>query len=247
MATAFLRDKCEKVIQMDYLNYRTKHFWNSSGKRCESFNDFQRNAVLGHVEYGLTSWCTLAADGSYETIHESLNGKTQGFGDVEASLKNYLWCKNGHLFSTEARVIIPVAERKTELRYGRWGGQASLLYSKKFQICGLPGWYDTKVGYRFYEGFPSDQVRAKAAVGLCLSDRFTVLTSGELQYGLFNGSTDPQNTILWNSNYRLFTGKVEGFFRVCGRAYLTVGGFRHLWGRNVGTGGGVFGGARIVF
>lgn len=123
-----------------------------------------------------------------------------------------------------------------------------LLYSNYFHVSRVKGWYDLRLGYRTYTGFPSDQLRTSAAVGWLLGTYCQLIASTELDYGFFNGrASRSRNNLAFNANYRLLKGQVECAFRLMRCLSGSIGAFRHLWGRNVGTGGGFFGGVWLDF
>lgn len=104
------------------------------------------------------------------------------------------------------------------------------------------------IGYRKYEGFPSDQLRAQAMVNFFLFSRLQITGSSHLEYGLFNGSSRTDESLfLLNPNYRLLRSQIDVVLCLYKGASIFVGYHRHLWGRNVGTEGGMYGGTQIQF
>lgn len=246
-ATAFLYNRGHGAIIFDGLTYKTHHFFNRHGKRCDSYNDYEQNGGYLKIEYGLTSKATVTAESSYQTICESLNGKSQGFDDTILSIRHFITRKGAYFASGEGKLIIPSGGRKYEVRYGRWGGELSLLLSKTLSIQKGLWWWDTKLGYCFFNGYPSDQIRAQAGLGACLNSRLTFYGKALLYYGLWNGQKECDNIIRYNANFRLLTVKIEAFIRIWRTFYLSIGTFQNVWGRNVGTGGSYFAGGRIIF
>jgi hypothetical protein len=143
--------------------------------------------------------------------------------------------------------IVPASDKKSSIRYGQPGAQISLLYSDIFCLKKW-GWYDLDIGYRHYQGFPSSQFLASAAIGYWIFSRFYLLASAQLDYGVWNGKANYNvNNVVFHPNYRLFKGQIEGVAEINAYASLVLGAFRHLWGMNTGTGGGYFGGAWFNF
>lgn len=232
-----------------YSTYNTSHFWNKNGKKLPSYNDFHKKTYHAYSEYGLTSLDTLGIWGSYSRIEESVNGRTIGFADFEINWR-HLWCQyNGHNFATQVIAIVPAESTyKPGLRYGRYGGEISLLYLREFDFYHRGAWCETRLGYRTYDGFPSDQIRADLMVGYQLFSRLEIMAEAFLDFGLFNGDFYVnQNVILYNPNYRLLKLQVEGYLTLTDFAYINVGYFQHVWGENIGTGGGLFAGACLIF
>lgn len=232
-----------------YWTYSSDEFWNSNGKRCEAHNEFEKCEYNLYAEYGLTCRDTISFNSAWARIDESINGRTFGFEDLEIGWKRYLGTKWCHHISAELVGIIPIeAEYKPGLRYGQYGGEFNLLLTKGFELWERCGSYDLRLGYRTYCGFPSDQVRADAVFNIFPFSRLMLSASGHLEYGLFNGSSkDDESLFLLNPKYRLFRGQLQATMCVYKGASVFVGYQRHLWGRNVGTNGGGYGGVQIQF
>ena len=109
--------------------------------------------------------------------------------------------------------------------------------------------YILGAGYRVYSGFPSDQIRAYLDLFYNYGSRKWYLwLQGKLEYGVFNGKRKEHfNQILFNPNYRLFKGAIRFVGFVTPSLYIEGGYFQHLWGENVGTGGGALVGCGYVF
>lgn len=232
-----------------YWTYCSDEFWNSNGKRCEAYNEFEKCEFNFYAEYGITCRDTVTLKSAWARIDESVNGRTFGFEDIEIGWKRYLGTKCSHLISAELVGIIPVETNyKPGLRYGEYGGEFNLLLTKGFKLWEQCGSYDLRLGYRTYCGFPSDQIRADAVFNIFSFSRLTLSASGHLEYGLFNGSSkDDESFFLLNPNYRLFRGQLQATLCVYQGAAIFVGYQRHMWGRNVGTNGGVYSGAQVQF
>ena len=86
---------------------------------------------------------------AYDRIEESLEGNSNGFSDVEASLAHCL-CPlyEGNLWS-RLITIIPSGKEKHSLRYGRFGVELDLIYAGGFSLCGHDLLYLGELGYRF--------------------------------------------------------------------------------------------------
>lgn len=231
-----------------YSTSSADEFWNSKGKRCKAYNDFKNYEFTLYAEYGLTCTDTLLLEAGWARVDESINGKTLGFDDLKVGWKHYLGSKWDHLFSAELVAIVPTKNTHIPgVRYGKYGGEINLLLTRDF--CGwLDGDYDLRLGYAKFEGFPSDQILLDAVVNIFPFSRLRLSAGGFLEYGLFNGkSQDDESLFLFRSNYRLFRGELQATFWIHNDAAIFVGYQKNLWGRNVGTQGGVYCGAQIQF
>lgn len=246
---SLVEDKNQFFASAAYSTYQTDHFWNKNGHTRSAHNHFHEQSVHAYVEYGVTELDTFGLKGIYSRIEESVNGRTFGFGDFEANWRHLLYKDEQKSFAFQVHLIIPSETTYVpNLRYGEWGGQFSLLYLRNFQFCNRAGWFESRAGYRVYHGFPSDQARADVHVGYQIFSRFEIIGSACLDYGVFNGRHHQnQSVILYNPNYRLLRADIQGLYSVNSHIYLSLGYFEHLWGNNVGTGGGLIGRANLVF
>lgn len=246
--TAYIGAPGEADILLSYSMYSTDRFWNAHGKQLPTHNDFTSHAVLLYGEYALNECNSFTFNGGYSMVNESLNGDMWAFEDAEIGWKHLLLGGETSALTGQLIVIVPAGHPRPSVRYGQFGIQYSFLYSDTFDLYDRCGWYDVDIGYRWYQGFPSDQVIANAAVGYDLTSRIQMILSGEFDCGIFNGDDDKHpNNIILNPNYRLLQAKLECVVRVFRQMSISVGGYRHLWGQNVGVGGGYFCGAWLDF
>lgn len=247
-AGAFVLGEHVFWVSAEYLLYKTDHYWNKQGHKHPSFNRIKENQIDFQVEYGLTSFDTLTAWTAFGYIHETLNGLVKGLKDVEVSWRHLALNRGPHALFAQTTFIIPSGGEQANLRYGRFGVEAQLFYSRVFDINNCCAWFDSGIGYRFYFGFPSDQIRAHCYIGYHILPRVFLIAELDLDYGVFNGRKEPsQAFILLNSNYRLLQGQLEAVVRVYKHACITAKYFWHLWGENVGTGGGFQAGVSVEF
>lgn len=244
----FVLDENEWWITTEYLRYETDHYWNKHGDKHASHNNFQQNEGSLKIEFGLTEYDTLIALSGYASNDETLNGKTQGLEDFELGWRRLLIENGSYTLCAQLTAIIPGGEEKATLRYGRFGCEPQLLFSRIFDFLGYCTWIDTGVGYRLYAGFPSDQARSHFTLGCCLFPGLLVLARTDLIYGVFNGRKEPsQAFILLNPNFRLLREQLYAVLRIYKGACLTAGCFWHAWGENIGTGGGFNAGVSLDF
>lgn len=242
--TAFIGQAGEIDALFSYSHYETDHFWNKHGKQLPSHNHFRRQAYTLYAEYAIRCEDSITFDGGYDVIRECMNGPTLGLEDFELGWKHMIYSTDTAALTTQIIALVPGGVKRSSLRYGRPGFQAGLLYSDQYSF----GWYDFGLGYRYYQGFPSDQIVGDAALGVDISSCLQFIAALQLEYGLFNGQSRKNfNNIVFNPNYRLLNGQIECDYRLMQHVTLVAGGFKHLWGNNVGSGGGFFGGAWIDF
>lgn len=186
--------------------------------------------------------------GGYSTANESINAKAKSLEDLELGWKWLLCNGKTSAFTSQFTVIIPTGKERCSIRYGKLGGEWDLLYSNIFNFLQHFGWYDLLLGYRFYHDGPSDQIRASIALGYDIKPYASVIAMTKLDYGVLNGRKNfHRNNITLDPNYRLLEMQIECVVDLSPNASLTFGFFKHVWGENVGTGGGFFGGAWFIF
>ncbi len=245
----FALPKGDICITSVYSYYSSDHFWNSDGKKRFAHNDFEKKEYQLQVEYGLTNKDTLSLKGGWARIDESVNGRTFGFEDISISWKRLLGQKFCYCMSGEIIAIIPVEnEYEPGLRYGQYGAEISFHFFRDYKFCNRNLIHGLSLGYRKYDGFPSDQIRLKTWLCYNLWQKLQLFANTRLDYGLFNGrSRNDASLFLFNPNYRLLSldvGADLSLFK-CLKAF--IGYKKHIWGQNVGTGGFYFGGLNFHF
>lgn len=231
-----------------YQDYSTHNFWNKKGEKRPSHNDFHQRQINLYSELYFGENDIVSIWGAYDHITEELNGNTRGFEDVETAYTHRLGEIYGGNFYAQALAIIPAGKEKSSLRYGRLGFEISALWCRDFCLCSRQLECAMQLGYRVYSGFPSDQMRADALGSLQVTERLWLQGCFNLEYGIFNGKRKQHhNIILWNPNYRLLKGQIRLLALLKDWLFLDAGYSRHLWGENVGTGGGFFAGLTLEF
>lgn len=247
MTSDFLKTRGEVSSIVQYTHYETDHFWNRHGDKKKAYNRLRQNEIELYSEVGITNCDTLGIDANYVNNEEKLNWTSRGFGDVELCWKRYLASAGGYLFSSRIVGIIPVGDKKTTVRYGEWGFELDLHCQKDFMLCNRFGWYELLGGYRYYHGFPSDQIKFHAVVGYHVFDRFRIIGGLYLNYGIENGKQFHGPILTLPPRYRLLKAEIHGVVHLANCVSVFVGGFQHLWGENIGTGGGLTSGLWVDF
>ncbi len=247
---AWIQDQGKSFLSAQFWTYNTRSYWDRDGKKRNAHNHFVKRQINTYYEYGLTKDITFVSKALYDWIWQTVDPrKTTGFEDPEVGLRKLLWKNERRLISVEGTLIYPSGgANKPVLRYGVFGFQGTLLYAGNFKINKKDGFYAAELGYRWYRGYPSDQIRANAAVGYDFTKRIQVIVAYFLEYGVFNGHAIMNSDVIVNDpNYRLLKGTITGVYRLSQKTSLTFGYYRHVWGQNVGTGQGFYGGLWLKF
>lgn len=114
--------------------YKTDHFWNKNGRRLPTFNKFNRKSYRLDMEYDINSCNAIFLKGGYTMVDEELNGRSRGLEDPEASWQHLFYGDAYSAFSGKITALIPMGSHKSCVRYGKWGGEIKLLYSRIFNF-----------------------------------------------------------------------------------------------------------------
>lgn len=242
VAEHYLLCKSQIYSAFQYIHYETDHFWDRDGVYQKSFNHYSLDSGELEVKYGLTSCDTIGFRGAYDYVEEELDGITCGFSEFQLEWAHSLYSKNSTHYGVRCIGIFPPQSTYLPgLRYGRYGVEAGLFYSQRTRFKSCPVFLYGDAGYRYYQGFPSDQLRQKMGVTFCFHRFFSLDLNSQVTFGLFNGKSRlDQSLIRMNPNYRLWKGEVEGRFRLYRSLQLSVGYSQHFIGQNVGTSGALF-------
>lgn len=250
--TAFIAQEGSVDLLFSYSTYSADHFRNKNGKRLPTYNDFFAHNYTVYGEYAFNHENSFTFNGGYTFGRTSLNGNKFGFNDIQLGWKHLIKRGKDSALTFQLIGIIPCMKHKPLITYGQWGAQGGLIYSRFFWDC--IGWYDLGAFYRWYEGFASDQIRGNASLGFnfgpILGCLWSLIGSVFLEYGVYNGKDGyAKNPILLNPNYRLVTAQAECRFSPLIFPYLTVtlGGFTHIWERQISNGCGFIGGTWLDF
>lgn len=245
--TAYIGEPGKLDSLISYSRYSTSHFWNHSGKFLPTYNRFTRDSYIAYAEYAVNTRNSCFIHGGYSRVRESLNGNSCAFKDTEIGWKHLLY-QDCAALSLQVLAIIPSGKKKSSIRYGQAGGAVSLLYSTYFSFFNFKSWVDCDVGYRFYTGFPSDQINASGTLGCYLLSWLQIIGSAQLDLGLSNGRAKANlNNITLHPKYRLLEIQIEMTARLLSHLSASIGAFKQVWGRNVGAGGGFFCGVWLDF
>lgn len=230
----------DMYIGGQYAYYSTNNLWNNHGTLLPAHNEFMRHdaKVYGGLDFSLTScgW----VQGGFDSVRQEVNPDRHGFEDSNIGFYKVLKQACQHSYGWGLQVNVPGGDPRPALRYGAWMGELYLSFEK--QLKNLHYTFD--LGYQVYTRGVSDSIRGAFRIDWPFTRRIQLTAQGDLYYSLFNGKRHfHDNRIAYNPNTRLLKGKILAVYRVTNTIYLNAGYFKHVWGQNVGSGAGVFGGA----
>lgn len=239
-STAFMRKEGEFFVSTEYWTYQTSRYWNKEGRKLPAHNKFVKKQFNYYMEYGVTPKDTITGKAMYDWISQTAHPYERGFEDFELTWRHQLKKTDDYIYSGEMLIIVPAGpNNKPAIRYGRGAIQLSLLHGRTFKLFEKYGFMDMGLGYRLYQGFPSDQVRGFWAIGYDFLKSFQAITLLTAEIGVFNGKQQVDfNIITQDPNYRLLKLHFVGRWRWNENISSTIGYYRHIWGQNTGTGGG---------
>lgn len=231
-ASAWVREKGEIFFSLSsYYQYADKYF-DASGDRRDIGCKFEKLEIQLYGEYGLDNVNTL----TYKVPFSSLkcrNEETSGFGDLEVGLIRNLSKGKKHSFSVYGNILIPTGYSINEsprIGYGRFAVEGGFL----FGFSDRWGFWDSGVGYRYYFGYPSSQLRLYGGGGINLVKGFQLLTFVDAQIGLGDGERRSiGENIFLEPEYKLVQLSLAPRI-IFGKTSLIFGYQRVLYGRKTG-------------
>lgn len=220
-------------------SFDTKYFYNKEGKQVDSYNTFHRIQTEVLLEFGATDKDNLTLYAVYDFIKDRLNGDSNELGDPEIRWKRSLVEWDCAIVSAEIIAIVPFINKyEPEVRYGRYGGEAALLGAQTFFPFGYKTTLDGRIAYRFYSGFPSDQIRSDLSVWIDITRQWQFFAQSSVEFGLFNGKEPPNHSFFfYNAKYRVWKGIFGVSYSVTDRIAFNASYMRHFIGQNIAVGG----------
>lgn len=243
----YVWNKGESAFEVSYLYYDTDEIWDRRGSKVSSYGTFRKNQVKAFVEYGFTDRDVISLKFAYDSDDETMDGRNRGFSDAKVGWRHFWTCFDEQTFFTRLVAIVPFQSGyEPGIRYGCYGVEGDIGYANFFMIRNHYTILEMEAGFRLYEGFASNQLRARLNVMSYLTDRVYLSLKSYLYYGLFDGKERLDQSLFWlNPNYRLWKGQVEVGVNLYKGAFISAGYFYNLWGQSVGAGGGFIG--RMIF
>ncbi|MGB9668655.1 MAG: hypothetical protein ACPL0D_07035 [Thermosulfidibacteraceae bacterium] len=234
-SSAWVRKDGEVFIAPFFYYYSAKDYYDRNGNKKPIGCTFEKQEIQIYGEYGLTNKTTLTFKLPYDRL--KCARETSGFSDLEVGFIRQIRAFPNGSFSAYGTAIIPTGysiHKDPRLGYGRLGLEGGILDG----ISGNLGFLDTGLGYRYYFGYPSSQVRYYATGGLNLYKNLQLITTLDLQIGLGDGKRKQVGkNVLLEPDYKLAQVYI-GPRLVLGNISL-VATYQHVfYGRNTGVGRG---------
>lgn len=217
-----------------YYYYQTSHYWDNNGNTRSIGCNFIKKEINFYSEYGMTDNFTLTAQTAYDELRCGTNS-TSGLYDIELGGIYSVFNYGNSAFGIGGKAIIPTGYsiyKPLRLGYDRFGIEPSLYYF----FSNNTGYISSSLGYRFYQGYPSDQVRFSINAGLNIIRYLTLEPFINGQIGVGNGyNKNIGNNYLLEPSYKLIQvglniiphiGNISPFFGIT----------KPVYGENTGQG-----------
>ena len=231
--------KGEIFIVPQFYKYSAKKYWDKKGNKRDIGCKYDKSEYAMYGEYGFSAKTTLLFRIPYISV-ECGKDSASGVGDIEAGFLRKLIKKGSGIVSLQTILIIPAGysiNKPVRIGYGRPGAEIYLLSGYGFKKAFIEG----GVGFRYYAGYPSEQLRTYGRLGFKPVKRFMVMNTLELHYGLETGEQkNVGRNVTLEPNYKLLQNDLFITFKVGRRLNLGAGWIESLWGRNVGVGRSIY-------
>ena len=226
--------------KLEYL--QSDAYWDTDGKRHDLAEPFRKLSLEQYVEYGLTDKDTITAKLIASTLDDGASANS-GLEDLELGYRRFFMEQHGWMVSSGLTAIVPTGYSRTEmpqLGYGRFGLEPMLAVGYGWTVSGQNGYLETVGRYRWYSGYPSDQLRLSLTVGQDLNRSLQLMVQPELQWGVDNGSPNRIDaTTSIASYYRFCKITLHGRVKLSEEISFLLSGYQVVWGENTGVGRGL--------
>lgn len=236
--SSWVRNYGELFISITGRYYTADKYYDKNGNKKPIGCTFKKREIELYGEYGLTPKTTITFKIPYQEL-ECGSSKTTGVADLEIGFIRNLIHARANVFSLYGLMLIPSGYSiRDDLRlgYGRLGVEGGMLYGRGFS----KGFIDSGIGYRYYFGYPSSQIRAYLAGGYDFSKSLQLMVYLDAQIGLGDGRKKRiGKNITLEPDYKLIQFYVGPRF-IFGNISLNLGFQRVIYGRNTGDGTGYY-------
>jgi len=238
-ASPWGREEGELFVAPQVYYYTADRYWDRHGNERSLKDTFKKWEFATYAEYGIDGKHTLTLRVPYQHL-ESGDSSTSGLADVEVGLIRKLKEEGRSVFSGYLLAVVPTGYSINDdlrLGYGRLGLEGGLLAGYGGDRYFLEG----GAGYRYYFGYPSDQIRGYGRFGL-KGDRWILMDTLEVHYGLNNGDRKRVGrNVTLEPYYRLVQNDLSFVYRLTDHLAVSFGFVKALWGRNTGNGKSFYG------
>ncbi len=222
--------------------YETDSYWDRDGEKNPLASPFRKLSIQPYLEYGLSDRGTLVAKFFYDRLDNGMQTNT-GLADLELGYRRLIGQRDGTYLSLGAMALVPLGyslEDTPQLGYSRFGLEGTTVLGRGWSTNGKNGYFESGIRYRHYFGYPPGQLRFFLVIGQDVANRLQLIFENELHWSLSESELYTVNDrASIDAYYRLFKTTLHARLRISETHSLVLSGFKHLWGKNTGAGGGV--------
>lgn len=237
-ASAWIRQEGELFLSPSFYYQKATKYYDKDGKRRSIGCTFEKREIQLYGEYGIDKKHTAVFKLPYSWL-ECGESDNSGFGDLELGLIRNVKKSETDSLSLYGNLIVPTGysiKDNPRLGYGRFALEGGILYG----ISGKWGFWDSGIGYRYYLGYPSSQIRAYGGGGINITQKLQLLAFVDAQIGLGDGKRKKiGENILLEPDYKLLQINLAPRIKF-GNISLVPGYQKTLYGRKVGDAHGFF-------
>jgi len=235
---AWGREAGELLIVPQFYNYSAEKYWDKSGNKRDIGCTYRKKESAIYGEYGYSNETTITLRIPYIDV-KCGEDSASGIGDIELGMIRKLKKWDKGIISSQGLLIIPTGysiDKPVRVGYNRIGAEIALLGGYSIKNTFLEG----GAGFRYYAGYPSEQIRAYARIGHTFNN-LLIMDTLDLQYGLWTGKKKTIGLdVTLEPNYRLLQNDLFLGIKISNQATLGLGWIEALWGRNVGEGRNIY-------
>lgn len=222
--------KGQYYLKLTGQKYDTGQVFDRGGIIWKSYNHFSGNRFLLEGDVGLDQNNTVSLIAGYTSVNEELDGKTEGFSDLELTLKHAFIRKDNFLCCLEGKLYIPLQdEYRPAVRFGTSGLGAMLFVALRENFHYYPLMVSFGAGFDVFQKTAEDVVKMRVRAAICPLNALAFRTTVKLDYGLKNGRLLPNRSLVdYNPNYRLLRGEIELIYQPSRCWQVAIGFFDNI-------------------
>ena len=242
-AGAFLQNEHEGQAILLTTILEARHSFDKSGAVVPAAKTRKTEPSI-YIEYGLQSWISVFAQGSYTNnqVGSPVNATYSGLGYSEFGGRVRILETSGFILSSQSSVRLPApSDHQNPAQIGNTGLESDnrLQLGKSFKLYGFSAFSDINIGYRTRAGLPANEWRSDFSFGIRPSPKFMVLMqsfnavsdgSGRARFPK-SASSKVQLSAVYDFSTK-WSGQVGAFTTIIGRSYnRETGALIALWRR----------------
>jgi len=243
-AGAWAQPKGSGLAITTYRFYGTGDNFNSRGERVSYGNDgyFSKNQINVYAEYGLLDRLTIFGNFFYDFVNYNDNFSSQsnnGFPYQELGVRYQFFDEPAMSFQVLAGIPTSGGSRQPALSNNQFDYEFAYYIGGNYKIFGYDAFWDIGVGYRLRTGAPSDEFRWYMTTGVKFNEYWEAFFQAEGIHGLGNNQRQfVGNNVLLTTDFQLIKLRMSVVYNINKSWSLQAGPVLHVWGNNVGAGGG---------